>query len=63
MGKLFHSNNDDILELSIEEFSVEERKWLVPFPAKILFSQKPFQSGGFWDAFDARVVADCSLGR
>ena len=63
MGKLLHPSNDEVLELSIEEFSVEEGKWLVPFPAKISLGQKPFQSGGFRDAFEARVVADCSLGQ
>ena len=41
MGKLLHPSNDEVLELSIEEFSAEEGKWLVPFPAKISLVLSP----------------------
>ena len=58
LGKLIPPVCDqEIMELYLEEFSIEKRQWLMPFPVKVSVSKSHFASGAFRNAFDAQVIS------
>ena len=49
--------NQEIIELLLEEFSIEEKKWKSPVPVKISVSKIPFASGALRNAYEAQALS------
>ena len=46
-----------LVTLQLEEFSVEEKKWLDPFDVRLSLKRDKFASGGFRDAFECTALS------
>jgi hypothetical protein len=57
VGKVIHPKCNEIIELYLEEFSIEKKEWLLPFSVKVSVSNTPFASGGFRNAFEAQAIS------
>ena len=52
LGKMIPPKSDEeIVELYLEEFSIDKKEWLLPFPVKLSVSKTSFASGAFRNAF------------
>ena len=56
LGKVIHPKCNEIIELYLEEFSIDKREWLLPFSVKVSVNSSPFASGGFRNAFEAQAI-------
>ncbi len=57
VGKVIHPKCNEIIELYLEEFSIEKKEWLLPFSVKVSVSNTLFASGGFRNAFEAQAIS------
>ena len=58
LGKIIPPKcNQDIIELHIEEFSIEKKEWMAPFPVKLAVDNNSFACGAVRDAFDVRALS------
>ena len=58
LGKLIPPKpSKDLITLVVEEFSVENKKWLDPFEVRLAISKEKFASGGFRDAYDCTALS------
>ena len=57
LGKVIHPKCNEIIELYLEEFSIDKREWLLPFSVKVSVNSSPFASGGFRNAFEAQAIS------
>ena len=56
IGKLISPKNN-ITTVTVEEFSLQDKRWLPPFDVKVTLDRKPFASGSFRDAYKASVIS------
>lgn len=58
LGKMIPPKCDEeIVELYLEEFSIDKKEWLLPFPVKLSISKTSFASGAFRNAFEAKGIS------
>ena len=58
LGKLIPPKpSKDLITLVVEEFSVENKKWLDPFEVRLAISKEKFASGGFRNAYDCTALS------
>ena len=58
LGKIIPPKyNQDIIELYVEEFSIEKKEWAAPIPVKLSVDQKSFACGAVRDAFEAQALS------
>lgn len=47
----------DLVTLQLEEFSIENKKWLDPLEVRLAVSKEKFANGGFRDAYDCIALS------
>ena len=58
LGKIIPPKcNQDIIELYVEEFSIEKKEWAAPIPVKSSVDQKSFACGAVRDDFEAQALS------
>ena len=58
MGKLIPPiPSKDLVRVEVEEFSIENKKWLDPFEVQLSVSKEKFATGGFRDAHDCTALS------
>jgi hypothetical protein len=56
IGKVINPDSD-IVTLHLEEFSIAEMEWLMPFEVKLSLRRVPFAQGSFREAYVANVLS------
>ena len=50
-------SDEEIVELYLEEFSIDKKEWLLPFPVKLSVCKTSFASAAFRDAFESQGIS------
>ena len=62
IGKVINPDAD-IITLHLEEFSIANMEWLMPFEVKLSLSRMPFAEGSFREAYLANVLSGLPSGK